>query len=308
MTEPLARAIEQRSSSTRPVDRDPCRSAQLQGRESGGRPGRLARIVRLARKVPEHLRQHGVKATASVIRQIARSATPAPCVRSRRTRPRIVVLGHRLDLSGAPFVLVDSWRDGGTGGLGPHLRLFTYEPVHASNLERLAGSASADHPPAPRRRGPSARDRRRRPAQHVRILPGRQACGLRRRSKEGVVKQLFWYVHEDAPERIFSDAETARIRRLSRAGKLTIVTLSQQACRRYSRHFGADILLEPHRVDLPGEVPHRPRQPTISRRSASSCPARSSTDARDNTPCSTPWRRSTGNTSAGTGGPIESSP
>ncbi len=69
--------------------------------------------------------------------------------------------------------------------------------------------------------------------------------------EQGVVKTLFWYVHEDAPERIFSDAETARIRRLSRAGKLTMVTLSRQACRRYSRHFGADVLLEPHRVDLP---------------------------------------------------------
>jgi glycosyltransferase involved in cell wall biosynthesis len=69
--------------------------------------------------------------------------------------------------------------------------------------------------------------------------------------ERGVVQQLFWYVHEDAPERIFSDAETARIRRLSQEGKLAIVTLSRQACRRYRRHFVVDILLEPHRVDLP---------------------------------------------------------
>jgi glycosyltransferase involved in cell wall biosynthesis len=139
------------------------------------------------------------------------------------------------------------------------IRLFTYLPVHASNIDRLAGLGlqttllpHADAVPS--------------------LVTGDVALlnttGFSPAVKEavfaalerGVLRRMFWYVHEDAPERIFSAGETARIRRLSDEGKLAIVTLSRQARAKYRNHFGTEILLEPHRVDLPGKY-HLVRDP-----------------------------------------------
>ncbi len=250
VTEPLACAVE--SGARAPDLTLALPVAQLQGRESGGRKARLARILHLARKVPEHLRQHGLKATAGVIRQLLARRLRLHVSDRAETRPRIVVLGHRLDLSGAPYVLVDVVAQMVNRGLKPHIQLFTYQPVHASNLERLAGLG------VPTTLLPHADAVPPLVAGDVVLLNTTGFSPAVRHAvfsalEGGGVKQLFWYVHEDAPERIFSDAETARIRRLSEDGKLAIVTLSQQACRRYSRHFGVEILLEPHRVDLPGK-------------------------------------------------------
>ena len=137
-------------------------------------------------------------------------------------------------------------------GLKNHIRLFTYQPVHVSNIEQLAGLGlqttllpHADAVPP--------------------LVPGDvvllNTTGFTPNVKNaifsalerGVVKKLFWYVHEDLPERIFSAAETAMIRRLSAEGKVVVSTQSRRACQRYARHFGMEILLEPARVDLPAK-------------------------------------------------------
>ena len=144
-------------------------------------------------------------------------------------------------------------------GLRDRIRVFTYQPVHASNVDRLAGLGlpttllpHADAVPA--------------------FAPGdvvlMNTTGFSAAVKEavfaaaerGLVRRAFWYVHEDAPERIFHAGETARIRRLSDEGKLAIVTLSRQAREKYRDHFKTEILLEPHRVDLP-EKYQRVREP-----------------------------------------------
>jgi glycosyltransferase involved in cell wall biosynthesis len=250
VTEPLTRAIE-----------GGARAADLlidvaddppPGQAPGRRAAKLARAVQLARKVPGHLRKHGVRATAAVMRQFLARRLRIHAPERPESRPRIVVLSHRLDLSGAPYVLVDVLAHMVDRGLRDHIRLFTYQPVHVSNIERLAGLGlqttllpHADVVPP--------------------LVPGDvvllNTTGFTPNVKEallaalerGVVKKLFWYVHEDLPERIFSDAETATIRRLGAQGKVGISTQSRRACRRYSRHFGMEILLEPQCVDLPGE-------------------------------------------------------
>ena len=143
-------------------------------------------------------------------------------------------------------------------GLKNHIRLFTYQPVHVSNIEQLAGLGlqttllpHADAVPP--------------------LVPGDvvvlNTTGFTPNVKNaifsalerGVVKKLFWYVHEDLPERIFSAAETAMIRRLSAEDKVVVSTQSRRACRRYARHFGMEILLEPASRRPAREVPPRPR-------------------------------------------------
>ena len=179
-------------------------------------------------------------------------------------------------------------------GLREHIRLFTYQPVHASNLERLAGLGlqttllpHADAVPA--------------------FVPGDvvllNTTGFSPAVKEavfaaldrGVVKRMFWYVHEDAPERIFTAAETVADPPAERRG---------QARDRHALAAGPREVPPALRDgDPPRAASRRPARrsttasgsPATSRRSASSCPARSSTAARGSTPSSTPWRPSTGN-------------
>jgi glycosyltransferase involved in cell wall biosynthesis len=248
VTEPLTRTIEsgQRAPDLMvdvPGDAYPRPDSQT-------RAARLARAVQLARKVPAHLRKHGLKATASVIRQFLARRLRLNVPDRDESRPRIVVLAHRLDLSGAPYVLVDVLSHMVDQGLRDHIRLFTYQPVHASNIEQLARLGlqttllpHADAAPA--------------------FVPGDvlllNTTGFSPAVKNaafsaverGVVKKVFWYVHEDLPERIFSEAETAMIRRLSKDDKVVISIQSRRASQRYRRHFGMEILLEPHRVALP---------------------------------------------------------
>jgi glycosyltransferase involved in cell wall biosynthesis len=142
-------------------------------------------------------------------------------------------------------------------GLRKHIRLFSYLPAHARNVRQLAGLGlqttllpHADAVPP--------------------LVPGDvvvlNTTGFSPAVKnaifgaleQGIVKALFWYVHEDLPERLFSKAETAMIRRLSEGGKVVMATQSHRACERYRQHFGTEILLEPHRVVLP-ETHHHVR-------------------------------------------------
>lgn len=257
VTEPLARAIESGARAPDllidiPADSPPHRA-------HGRRAARLIRAVHLARKVPGHVRKHGVGATAAVVRQFLARKIRVHAPEHAASKPGIVVLSHRLDLSGAPYVLVDVLAHMVDQGLRNHIRLFTYQPVHVSNIEQLAALGlqttllpHADAVP---------------PFVHGDVVL-LNTTGFTPNVKHaifsalerGVVKKLFWYVHEDLPERIFSASETAMIRRLCAEGKVVMSTQSRRACQRYEKHFGMEILLEPHRVDLPAEY-HRIREP-----------------------------------------------
>jgi glycosyltransferase involved in cell wall biosynthesis len=248
VTEPLTRAIE---SGTRAPDllldvpADPSR-----GRAPGRLAAKVTKAVRLAHKVPGYMRQHGIRNTATLIGlTLARRLRLRPA-RRPESSPGIVVLSHRLDLSGAPYVLVDVLAHMVEQGLRRHIRLFSYLPAHARNIRQLAGLGlrttllpHADAVP---------------PLVHGDVVL-LNTTGFSPAVKnaifgaleQGIVKTLIWYVHEDLPERLFSNAETAMIRRLSEGGKVVMATQSRRACERYRQHFGTEILLEPHRVVLP---------------------------------------------------------
>ncbi len=213
-------------------------------------PGRIGKVVRLARKVPAYLRKHGPRATAAMARQYLARRLRIDASGAPGRRPAIVAMAHRLDCSGAPFVLVDALAEMVDRGLSSQIRLFSHPPVHGSNLDRLAGlgltTTLLPDPDAV----PS-------------FVPGdvvlMNTTGFSHASRSavlnaldrGIVKKMFWYVHEDAPGRIFDPTETAAIRRRINEGKLEIVTLSRQARENYRAHFGTEIGIEPHRVDLP---------------------------------------------------------
>src|SRR5215831_17124420 len=82
----------------------------------------LRRAVQLARKVPRHLSDHGLVATARKVRArlIPKISRLAP--RPTREEPRIIVLSHMLDLSGAPYVLMDLVKHMVYAGLREHLQ------------------------------------------------------------------------------------------------------------------------------------------------------------------------------------------
>jgi glycosyltransferase involved in cell wall biosynthesis len=257
VTRPLARSIadgklapDLRHHSREPLVR-PVASAETCS------PGRIRKVFHLARKVPAHIRKHGLRVTALGIRARAARQIRRLLPRRQSHRPRIVVLSHRLDVSGAPFVLLDVIERIIRERLGPPLELFSYLPVHESQLHRLKYLGvrlnlllEPDQVP---RLGYG----------DVVLL---NTAGFRPSVREtllqslenGVAKKVIWYIHEDEPARHFSGLETERMKRLMRKGRLSIATPARQTTERYRRHFGTDIVREPYRIDLP-EIHHAGR-------------------------------------------------
>ncbi len=163
-----------------------------------------------------------------------------------------MVLSHFLDLSGAPYVLIDLVRHMVGAGLGEHLTFFTYPPADRGNLKRVVALGLKPKVLANPCLAPPL-------AQGDVVLLN--TVGFHRdvleevllATERGVVKALVWYIHEDDPERLFTPSETKRVRRLIQRGRLTMVVLARGAHERFRRHFGVDILREPYRFDLPAE-------------------------------------------------------
>ncbi len=144
VTEPLARAIER---GTRARDLLIEIPAGLPGGAAAeARPGRLSRIVRLARKVPKHLRQHGVRATASLMRQIVARRLRLRRRNACRTSRRSSSWGTGSICPARPSYWSTSWPrwwkagSGRTCGCSPTSRstLVTSHGSHGSACGRLS--------------------------------------------------------------------------------------------------------------------------------------------------------------------------
>jgi glycosyltransferase involved in cell wall biosynthesis len=256
LTEPLTRAIEEggkapdlvldglpKSPKVSPVELEPYR-------QPPARIDPIPRLVNVARNLPAYVRRHGLRATAWKIRNRLERRIRHYLPERVPPEPRIVVLAHRLDLSGAPYVLMDVLAHTVDRGLGEHVHLFTHPPVHYSNVKQLAElGLKTNHLP------------------HLDAVPtfvpgdvvllNTVAFSPKARAtimdaiQRGIVTQVTWYVHEDDPNRFFTRGEADLISRLIRDQKIVMFAPSQQTCEHYRSYFGVDIRREPYRVDLP---------------------------------------------------------
>lgn len=252
VTQPLAQAI--REGGRAPDAEHGLRSITPAPRSVGA----MRRAVRLVTKIASHGRDHGVWATAAKLRDHLAHHRPSEPA-SPRAAPRITVLSHQLDQSGAPFVLLDLLEHLCRAGLGEALQVESYPPTHPSNRARLRALGvplRVLHPmdlPSPTRAG------------DVVLL---NTVGFRAPVREALYEALerdelsllVWYVHEDEPERLFTPSETRRVRRLVASGRMKLVVLARGAHERFQDHFGVEVVREPYRFELPRRY-HKVRGP-----------------------------------------------
>jgi glycosyltransferase involved in cell wall biosynthesis len=218
---------------------------------------RIRRIFHLPSKVSRHIKIHGLRATAMRVRSEAARHFRRFLPKKQQSGPRIVVLAHQLDLSGAPFVLLDVLERIISERLPAPVTFFCYPPVHDSHLSRLRKlglrvNLLSDVALAPQFE----------PGDVLLLNTVGFAASVRHEILDALerkrIRKVLWYIHEDEPSLQFCPTETRRIRRLMKRGSLILITPAHHICEQYHHHFGLDIVLEPYRIDLP-EAHHAQR-------------------------------------------------
>jgi glycosyltransferase involved in cell wall biosynthesis len=222
------------------------------------RPNRLRTIFYLACKLPAYIRKHGLRFTALRVRAKVGRHLDRFLPERKPSGPRIVVLAHRLDLSGAPFVLLDVLERTVSELLPAPVVLYSYPPVHQSHLSRLRSLGLKVNLILDTAHSPQFE-----PGDVVLMNTVGFKAPVRNAVLEGLeskrIKKVLWYIHEDEPELLFCPVETRRMRHLMQKGLLVILTPAHQTCEHFRRHFAVEVLREPIRVDHP-EI-HQIRDP-----------------------------------------------
>lgn len=212
--------------------------------------GHLRRVYNLTRRIPSHIKRHGIRSTALKIQTRVARHFNRVLARNHARAPGITVLGHQLNLSGAPFVLLDVMERLVRERLRVPIELFSYLPVHDSNLSRLQKLGLRLNLLLDKNQSPPI-------VQGDVVLLNTVAFNPLVRDavlaalERGLLRKLVWYAHEDSPSNYFSSAESRRIGKLLRAGKITMFAPSRRTCQRYRDHFDAEVFCEYYHIDLP---------------------------------------------------------
>lgn len=203
-----------------------------------GSRGKIRKVVSKAKQIPAYRRKYGTQSTYFALRNIAsqqmKKRLPGKLV---NTDPKLVVISHQLDMSGAPFVLLDAMKALKQKYPEMSLDFYTFNPAHKINIADLNKLGIKPRILLSRESSPAFN------SGDVVLL---NTVGYSNQVKEslyenlqnGTIKKLVWYVHEDEPELIFSKEETKLISTLLESGKIEIVTAAVLTRDHYREHFG----------------------------------------------------------------------
>ncbi len=195
----------------------------------------LKRFVSKVRKLPAYTKKYGLRNTYYAVRAIAADKLRQKVVRKKRS-PRIVVLSHQLDLSGAPFVLIDVLKELKKSKPKKKLDFYTFNPAHHDNITAL--NKLGIKPKILLNRDTtldfSSGD--------VLLASTVAYSALTRESiysalEDGKLKKLIWYSHEDNPASWFSVAETKRLKKLLKEKKIYFFVAAKQILNHYQQYF-----------------------------------------------------------------------
>jgi glycosyltransferase involved in cell wall biosynthesis len=211
----------------------------------------VGRVMTKARKLPNYYAKYGARTTYTTLKTIALQRLRPPTA----TRPpEVIFVSHQLDTTGAPHVFVDAVKDFRTSYPTLPLEFHTFNPADKVNIQEL--NAMGIKPKLHISRDISLQYA----AGDVVVLntvafSNILRDGLYSALEQGTVQKLIWYIHEDEPQYIFNASETKRIKRLMRAGKITMFIAAKKTHDNYLEHFGVvDALqLQLYRVAVPAK-------------------------------------------------------
>ena len=192
----------------------------LAGAPAAGPRGKLHKVVSKAKKIPAYHRKYGSRSTYFALRNVVVSQVQKRLPNKLADRsPRLVAISHQLDMSGAPFVLMDVMKVLREKYPELPVDFYTFNPAHNNNIVQLNTIGIKPKILLDRDMGLSFN-----PGDVVLM----NTVGHSNQLKEsvygalenGTIKKLLWYIHEDEPELIFSNDETRRIGNLLNSGKI----------------------------------------------------------------------------------------
>ena len=203
---------------------------------SGYGSNKLTRIVRKAKKLPAYARKNGTMNTVSLVGGIAARKIGKYLPR-KSAKGRMVFVSHQLDMSGAPFVLMDMVSQ----VMSQHPKLpidfFTFTPVHHINVTTLNRLGIKPKIIIDRNVIPEVYDN-----DIVVLNTSAHSEGFKEelfsRLESGKLRKLVWYIHEDDPELIFRHDEHIRMKKLLQSGKLKILIAAKKMRHNYTKFFG----------------------------------------------------------------------
>ncbi|MBJ7608237.1 MAG: glycosyltransferase [Candidatus Dormibacteraeota bacterium] len=226
-------------------------------RVEGGGTMPLLQIRTNARAFYAHARQYGLRSAVHASAAAMRHWLPgrqrlSASRRWQTTSGRLVVISHRLDMSGAPKVVMDVTNDVHQSMPMLPIVFYTYLPTHPDNLEHLK-QAGLDVRVLPEpNMVPHLRD-----ADVVLLNTVAHSAALKdsllARVEQKRLDKLLWYAHEDEPERFFTPDETRRMRDLLDRDCLQMFLPSLRTLDVYRAFFDREraIDLLPYRVTVP---------------------------------------------------------
>lgn len=172
--------------------------------------------------------------------------------------PSLVIVSHRLDLTGAPRIAVDMALEFAANG--DPVKFWTYQPALESELQKLR-HAGVDAEVIPSRGVLPALARGDTIVLNTAAHRGIPRSILLSAAGKGRIR-LVWYIHEDQPANWISPEESALVQTLLDTNRMSIHIPGTQAHRNWVEHLHttANVHVTQYRHDIP-KLLHRPARP-----------------------------------------------
>ena len=207
------------------------------GPAASRRLGKVGKIASKVRQIPAYAKKYGVRATYFTIRTtLVNKASRYLPTKGEKDKNTIAVISHQLDLSGAPFVIVDLVKE--LRRLNPKLNIdfHTFNPTHNDQIVSLNEAGIKPKIYMSRDFVPDFSNVNTviiNTIAHSPMLKDSLLGAL----ETGALKKVLWYIHEDNPEHLFTDTQIARMKRLIEADKLVLFTAAEQTKQHYDEFF-----------------------------------------------------------------------
>ena len=224
------------------------------------RRGKVRSIVSKAKQLPAYARKHGKKNTYHVLRSMAaRRLRRYTGKVTSKAEPKIVVISHQLDISGAPFVIIDVVREIKEKAPEQNIEFYTYNPAHDDQIKALNAIGIKPHIFMSRDAVPLFNKG------DTLIINTIAHSGIVKNAlydnlENGTLKKLVWYIHEDNPEYLFTNEEKVRIKNLINKNKIVLFTAATRTKKHYDDFFETDkVRIQNYRVITPQKY-HKVRE------------------------------------------------
>lgn len=211
---------------------------------------KLKKAVSKARMLPAYAKKYGMRNTYFTMKNTIGNQFRKVNI-GVRSEPRVIMISHQLDNSGAPYVFMDLAQSIVDVSSPQSVVFHTFNPATKDSIVRLnkMGIKPKIH---------LSKDI------EIEVISGDTVVlntavhsmvlknGVFSALEDNRARKLIWFVHEDDPEMLFSKSEVKRIRKLLESDKIVLFIAAQKTLKNYQKLFGNthNIRLQPYRYEV----------------------------------------------------------